>query len=331
MFALRSWLLVLGLLIPITCSAQFERVDSILSDIQNRFADAQGFIPTGGNVAGTVQEDIVEMTLIEPIQWELEKLEIQIELLRNSTRQQMAKIEEVAHRVKQVNAQLLEKGITSSSDLQAMGQRTRDMKHELEALAAQEAALKDAAEQRKDSRAAQLQIESAKLALDAEREKLKSARLMLEQAESLQKKAIVSSVQVEKTRAEFAEQEAAVRMAELNVEKQIAELDVVPGISDELRKIKAIRERLANQLKESNSEDGVIIDLQSVLEIRKQAEFKNEFSSKRLLELETALEKLELEKAYLSMVLARFRGGLSAVKPAEQEKATQEKDEETDK
>lgn len=309
MSCVRGVLLVLGLSIPVSGFAQFDRVDEILSRIEGRFVEAKGFPPTVENLKG-FKPDEIRAYLLSPVEWEVEKLETREVLLKEVIEERLVRLDEFSRSIAGMNGELLEQGISNEQDLQAMARRKKQLELQSGELAAEMAALRDAAAQHSESRVARFEVEAAKLALEGELKKLALAESRVKETENLYKQGLIQQSSLQDRKAEVEELRTAVRLAELNVEQQRAEMEVVPGLSNELRKLTVMREQLKAQLAGMVADGGRLAELKGLLISVQRKEFESEMSVKRLAEMREELEQLGLEKKYLSRVLGKYEEAL---------------------
>lgn len=309
MLCVRGLLVVVGLLIPVSGFAQFDRVDEVLSRIEGQFTDSQGFAPSPENLKG-FKEDVIRGFLLSPIEWEMEKLETRAVLLREVIEERIAGAAELSGSIAKMNGELLAQGVSSEEELQAMARRKVQLRLQLSELGAELAALRAAAAKGAENPVAVYEVEAAKLSLEGEFRKLELAELRVQESEELFARQAVPRSVVQDLKAQVEELKTAVRLAELNLEKQKAEMEVVPGLSDELRKAMVMREQLQAQLSEMSADGGKLAELKGLLLGVQRKEFESEMSVKRLAEMRGELEQLGLEKKYLSRVLGKYKEAL---------------------
>ena len=307
MMFVRGLLLTVGLLIPASGFAQFDRVEEVLSRIEGQFTASQGFAPTGENLKGLIKPELIRVYLLGPLEWEIEKLETRAALLKEAHEDREKRLEIISRSTAEMTSELLEQGIKDQKDLDSIAGRRLQLRLHLNELNAEKSALQKSASAKAENEIDKLEVEAAMVVLERERASLELAASRLKSTEELYKSGGLPSFELQEQRAKLEAARAAVRLAELEVARQEAKMVVVPGLADKLRELTVMQERLQAELAEKSFEGTKLAALQGMLIDVQRKQLEREMSVTRLAEMREELEQLELEKRYLRRVLEKYK------------------------
>ncbi len=287
--------------------AQFDRIDSIVDRIEAQFSkDHSSAAPTPES-AGEYSAGVVELYVIRPMQWELKKFEIRTNLLAEMQKSRAVELDRLASEVESLSMELHREGISSEDDLIAMQQRQRGVKQQIAEVEAEISALKKMSEESPAlSRTAQLDLQQAKVKLEAEHQKVAAIKKNLDRLKKNFEQGLLPSSQLEDAMAEWDQQRALAQLAEIDLERTLAEAKDFPELRNELRKMTMMRDRLAVEIEERGVDGERLAKLRRMLFEKQRKSAQLEMSVKRLDELGEQMEQLQMEGRYLKELLSRF-------------------------
>ncbi|XZE53945.1 hypothetical protein SH139x_005718 [Planctomycetaceae bacterium SH139] len=256
---------------------------------------------------------MVEMYVIRPMQWELNKFEIRGKLLAQRQDIREAELNRLASEVEALSMELHREGIASEDDLIAMQQKQRGVKQQILQVEAEIRALREMSEKSPAlSRTAELDLQQAKVKLEAEHQKVAAIKKNLDRLKKNFEQGLLSSTQLEDAMAEWDQQRALAQLAEIDLERTMAEAKDFPELRNELRKMTMMRDRLAVEIEERGIDGDKLVKLRRMLVEKQRKSAQLEMSVKRLDELGVQMDQLQMERRYLEELLSRFERAAEA-------------------
>ena len=297
--------------------AQLDAVNKRIEAIEQQMIDGR-FSPTPQVIKGIQNR---ELTLIEPLRWELRKLEIQRRVLRDMKMDYVEQLDRTGQELSVVDKELQTKGILEEGDLRKLMEQRVELKQSVKQA---EAELTETIEAFELARAQAAKAKGGQQqAIALQQQLVTLAQEEVEHVRQLVKNAVVSKEAVRESQRKLlvAEQELAVLTAGSESELEELERDYKPHIESLHRLLeenKAALEAVGNA------------DLHKVrflLSQRQQLQREQQTLSDFRASLDLQSANVELQFAYLKAVLSEYEEALEeapegendTVKPAEEQ------------
>ncbi|MEM8735693.1 MAG: hypothetical protein AAGG44_15775 [Planctomycetota bacterium] len=312
--------LALGLTLHSIGFAQFDRVDAIVREVEAGFQKSFG-VPASPGVE-VADPSLVEHGIIRPLEWELKKLSIQIEILAQERSGLEALVQQSEHLLQDYSEELLKRGITSRSDINKKAELVAALEQQMRMLEAESQALKASVEKGQNSKLKKLRIEEAEVKLNSQQATLKAFKEQYNMTLQLMKQGALSSTEAIKLEAQLKQQEGELQLAQLQLEKTMAEADA--AAVNELTKLTEAKFASQRQLEELKAELQKMSDGLKMLDEKDLQRSRLTYSDQQMSQLASSKSKLQMEYSYLKRVVNSYRVNLKKDASA---KTTQSEDE----
>ncbi|MFN3193214.1 MAG: hypothetical protein ACE361_22070 [Aureliella sp.] len=298
--------IAVGVAIPAIANAQFERIDGIVRNIETQFQQSYE-IPASPGVPVANPSLIIE-GIIRPLEWELAKLEIQLEILGDESSSLEVQVQRSEHLLQDYSNQLLALGVTNRSAIDKKTDLIAALEQQMRMLEAESQALKASMEKSRSSKLKKLMVEEAAVKLDTQKAALSALREKYAITKRLIDQGAISSTEALTLEASMKQQEGALQLAQLELEKAVAETDA--AALNELTKATEAKEATQRQLVELREELNKMSEGLRMLDEKELQRSRLTFSDRQMSQMASSKSTLGMEYAYLKKIIDSYRAPL---------------------
>ncbi len=288
-----------------TVVAQFERVDRIIRQLEE-FTPGVSMTPdflSRNNLADS------EIYLVNPLEWEVRKLEFQRKFLESAKARLEEKNQSQAREMLNLRSELLELGVNDESSLQMQLQQNRENEIRLAGLQAQLSALKEAIDSQRSGASLQLHIDRQIIAEELRHnEKLiESLDEELKKKEKMSEQGVMPKHEVWSIRRTLENQLMQQRISKLKMAQFEQSPPLTPEQNQQLANVIAQIAQLESESKANTFNPAEIAEIYRGFLMDKRLSQDYENGVQKLSALEERLVEVEIELEYLTTILAHYR------------------------